>query len=277
MGDDGIQEATGVYTGLSPKNQRRLAKILAEQVPEVITADRVIEQKTGYASEICRNMQVDVLAHLGTLAQGQNNLDEDQQASQLAKIEEHLRRAIVEHPEEVLRDRLGDVGELWVEYQQVAFAFREADELHGVPRHKELEILRRRIDVLLEAARKTKAEETTWEESVTASAQMTEAADLASQLADSLHQCIGKAKQLTAGKQKEEAEDQRYEEVAAQTNKDSRSTRNRWIVTTVLTIILALGTLFGGYLLGKHSGSSSSDSGNAPAAARQTETRSGER
>jgi hypothetical protein len=234
-GGEGEAQDGGVFSGLAPKNQQRLLGILSEHLPEVITADRIIEQKTGYASEICRNMKADVLAHLATLAERQHELDDDQQASQLAKIEEHLRRAIVEHPEEVLRDRIVDVEDLWIEYQRVAVPFRSNNELHEVPRHKELEELRHRMDALMEAARKTKPDETTWEESLTAAAAMTEAADLASELADKLQQCIGKAGQLLNDKRREGDD------------------RRRWRVGIAVSIALALLTLTGGYLLGKGS------------------------
>jgi hypothetical protein len=59
--------------------------------------NRIIEQRTGYFSDIGRNMLVDVLSHLGTLAE-RTDLSADQEASQLSKIEEHIRRALIEHP-----------------------------------------------------------------------------------------------------------------------------------------------------------------------------------
>lgn len=231
--------ADGVFPGLTPKNQERLLAILATYLPETITADRVIEQKTGYTSEICRNMKADVLAHLAILGERQHDLNEDQQASQLAKIEEHLRRAIVEHPEEVVRDRLGDVEELWKEYQREAVPLRTANELPEAPRHKDLETVRQRIDVLMDAAREAKPDETTWEQSLTAAAEMTEAADLASELADKLHQCIGIAQRVNAGKRQQ------------------RDEGRRWRVGIAVAVALAALSLLGGYWLGKGSDSSS--------------------
>lgn len=226
------EQEDGVFRGLTQKNQERLREILSTHLPEVLRADRVIERKTGYASEICKNMKADVLAHLATLAERQTGLDHDQQASQLAKIEEHLRRAIVEHPEEVLRDRIVDVGDLWDEYQRVAVPFRHNNELHDVPRHKELEEDRHRMDALMESARKTKPDETTWEESLTAAAEMTAAADLASELADKLHQCIGRANQLQDSKRREGEE------------------KRRWKFGIAVAIALSVLALIGGYFLG---------------------------
>src|SRR5690349_16265648 len=96
---------TGSYPWghLTPANRERLGTVLSEHVTYVFKANRVIEQRTGYSSEIARNMMVDVLAHLATLSSSQH-LTESEQASQIAKIEEHLHRAIVEHPEEVIRN-----------------------------------------------------------------------------------------------------------------------------------------------------------------------------
>jgi ppGpp synthetase/RelA/SpoT-type nucleotidyltranferase len=145
---------------LESVNHRRLARIMTEYVPEVSRLNRIIEQRTGYQSEIGRNMMVDVLSHLGTLASRQD-LTPEQQATQLSKIEEHLRRAIIEHPEEVVRERIVEVAKLWSEYQREAYAYREQGVLRGVPRHQDLEESRKRIDVLMESVRKVKPDETT--------------------------------------------------------------------------------------------------------------------
>jgi hypothetical protein len=236
-----------VFGHLTEDNRQRLQVILSVHLPEVFELDRIIEQKTGYASEICKNMKIDVLAHLATLAKRQHELDHDQQASQLAKIEEHLRRAIVEHPEEVLRDRIGDIETAWVEYQQEAFAYREKDELHGVPRHKELEDLRQRIDAHLEAARRTKPDETTWEESLNASAQVTAGADLASELADKLNQCIGEAHRL----RKKEKDDVAS---AAERASDRRADGRRFKISIGVAILIGITTTAGAYFLGKDTG-----------------------
>jgi hypothetical protein len=251
MGRDetaGIPDAH-VFGHLTEDNRTRLRLVLSEHLPEVFELDRIIEQKTGYASEICKNMKIDVLSHLATLAKRQHELDHDQQASQLAKIEEHLRRAIVEHPEEVLRNRIVDIEDAWVEYQQVAFTYRERDQLHGVPRHQELEELRQRIAAHLESARSTKPDETTWEESITAAAQVTEGADLASDLADKLNQCIGEAKRLR------KAEEEKA--VVARTD------RRRWVLGIIAAAMIAAGSVLGGYLLGKGSNDSPAPASHA--------------
>jgi hypothetical protein len=223
-----------VFGHLTPTNRTRLTLILSKHLPEVFELDRIIEQKTGYASEICKNMKIDVLSHLATLAKRQHELGHDEQASQLAKIEEHLHRAIIEHPEEVLRNRLGDIAKAWDEYMQEAYTLRASNELNGVPRHRELEDLRKRIGAHLEAARRTKPDETSWEESLDASAQVTQGADLALELADKLNQCVGEARRVRERK------------------RDRRRNNAQWAIGVVVAILIGAG----GYFVGKgHDGS----------------------
>jgi hypothetical protein len=223
------------FAYLEAANHQRLARVMSEYVPEVFRLNRIIEQRTGYQSEIGRNMMVDVLSHLGTLASRQD-LAPDEQATQLSKIEEHLRRAIIEHPEEVIRERIVEVSQLWAEYQREAYAYRDEGVLRGVPRHKELDEMRKRIDVLMESARSVKPDETSWEESRNAAASMTEAAHLTGDLADKLEQCIGAALRIT--KEREQAN--------LDTRRDHKSTK-LWVIALGIAFLLA----GGGYVLGK--------------------------
>jgi hypothetical protein len=233
---------TAPFSHLESKNHERLARVLCSQIPEVFRLNRIIEQRTGYSSEIGKNMLVDVLAHLGTLASRQD-LSQEQQATQLSKIEEHLRRAIIEHPEEVLRDRLSDVRELWAEYEREAYSYRKAGLLRGVPRHQDLEDTRKRIDALMESARSSKPDETSWERSLTAAAEMTEAASLASGLADKLEASIGQARRITEQKARDVSDDQRD---ATATKRDHKATL-LWAVAILVALVLFF---IGGVLVG---------------------------
>jgi hypothetical protein len=230
----------GVWDDLTPDNRRRVSVILSAHVPEVFRLNRVIEQKTGYDSSIARNMLVDALSHLGTLAQRGSSLSPEQQASQLAKIEEHLRRAIIEHPEEVVRNRIADLPKLWSVYQREAYGYRERGDLHGVPRHQELEELRQRVRTILESCRSKKPDETTWEESLDIAAEMTQAADLAAELSDKLDQCIGAAQRLTRERERD-----------ATTVGQHRRTNRQWAIGILVGVLLAAGSVYGGYWLGK--------------------------
>ncbi len=232
----GSSQPDSPFGHLEEENHARITRVLVEYVPEVFRLNRAIEQRTGYTSEIGRNMMVDVLAHLGTLA-SRRDLTPAEQATQLSKIEEHLRRAIIEHPEEVVRVRIADVRGLWSEYQRDAYTYREQGLLRGIPRHSELEELRSRIDRLMESARKAKPDETSWEESENAAADMTEAAAVAAELADKLEQSIGAARRLTDEKARDV--------VAARRNRAS-------FVQWAIGILVAIGLAVGAYELGKN-------------------------
>lgn len=240
------EEDPSVWSHLSAENQSRLTVVLREHVPQVFKANRVIEARTGYASAIAGHNLVDVLSHLGVLAAGVD-LDSTEQASALSKMEEHLKRALIEHPEEVVRNRLGDVKTLWQDYHLEAFPYREEKALHGVPRHQELEELRSRIDALMESARSAKPEETRWEETLTAAAEMTEAANLSSELADKLEQCIGVGRRVTEERQRRAEEDAKTQERDDRTVGQNRRTNLQWALGALLTIALAIG---GGYVWG---------------------------
>jgi len=103
----------------------------------------------------------------------------------------------------------------------------------------------------LEAARKAKPDETTWDESLDAAAQVTEAAELAGQLADKLHQCIGKAQELSRAQEREDEEKERRD-------RERKETNRRWIIGIVVSIVIAIATAVGGFVVGQHSDNSSS-------------------
>ncbi len=252
------------WAHLATRNQSRLAAVMCEQVPEVFRANRVIEQQTGYVSEIGRNMMVDVLSHLGTLAVGVD-LNEEQQASQLAKIEEHLRRALLEHPEEVVRDRTVDVEERWLVYQREAFPYRENGTLPNAPRHRELEEIRARIHTLLEQGRSKKPQETTWEESLTAAADITKAAALTNELADKLEQCIGAAQERRRAEERDAETRQRAADQEVASRKDRRMSTARWAIGIVVSLAIATG----GYFLGKADKAEPEAAGSPPPPAAQ--------
>ena len=248
------------WAHLSRQNRVRLTRALRERINEVFRANRVIEQRTGYKSHIAKQMMVDVLAHLATLAEGVD-LDEVDQASQLAKIEEHLHRAIIEHPEEVIRNRIVDVEERWAVYEREAFPLRdERNLLAGVPLHRELEEDRKRIDTLMESARQVKPRETPWDLTLNAAAEMTEAAHLTRDLANKLEQCIGKAADVRRQLAREDEERRRELDRQAEAARTRRRSTLQWTVGIIVSIALSTGT----YLLGKSQRQSQAPAGPVP-------------
>lgn len=189
------EDAQDPFSHLTPEVRARLARALTVELPDVQRANRVIEHRTGFTSDIGRNNMVDVLSHLGTLAR-EKDLSPVDQASQLAKIEEHLRRVIIEHPEEVLRQRINEIRERWDTYMLEARPYREKSAMGNAPPHSELEADRAKVRELLETGRASKAAETPWEETLSAGAAMTEAAAVNDELGDKVLVCIGTAREL---------------------------------------------------------------------------------
>jgi hypothetical protein len=152
-----------------------------------------------------------------------------------------------------VRNRIVDVRDLWAEYHREAFPYRQENALHGVPRHQELEELRTRIDQRLEAARRQKPNETTWEETLDAAADMTEAANLAGELADKLEQCLGAAQRLGTERERD-----------AEAQRATKSGTLRWKITIAITILLAIAGWFVAYQIGNNNDSGPTKSVNHP-------------
>jgi NTP pyrophosphatase (non-canonical NTP hydrolase) len=182
------------FAHLTPENAGRLQAILQVQILETVRLTRLIESETGYESRKGQKEMADVLAYVSVLADAR--LNASRQAAQLSKIEARLRRILVKHPEEVVRSRLGQVWDLWQEYERSCYRFREAGELRGAPRHEELEELRNRISLHMKRVRAHDARESSWDEAVEAAADATQAAQLAVELANRLDHCIGVATKL---------------------------------------------------------------------------------
>ncbi len=189
---DTTPSAAPFWDEFATATQIELATILQIKIPEVLRAIRFVEHRTGYASQISRSMMVDVLGHLSVLAAGAGELSPKQQIALLTKMDQHLSRALIEHPAEVVRVRLEEVSRSWSLYQSEVMPIRGRDDaLPGVPPHSAMEELRERIGGLLDAAREANPVERSWEETMAIAADMTEAAHVAARLEDQLLQAIG--------------------------------------------------------------------------------------
>jgi hypothetical protein len=184
--------AQDFWAQLTDATQNELTQVLQVRIPDALRAIRATEQATGYTSDIANNNLVDVLSHISTLALGSGRLSPSQQEAQIARINDHLGRVLIDHPEEVVRLRLGDVADRWLDYQREVIPLRERGiDAPGAPPHQELEKTRQRIDVLFESARSAKASELTWDETLNIAAEMTEAAVLTLRMAEQLEQALG--------------------------------------------------------------------------------------
>lgn len=217
----------GPWSHLCPAVQKRLDLILRIFLPDVFEVQLITEEISGFTSVIGQNNLADALSHMTTLATD-TSLDEEQQATQCAKIEEHLKRVMIEHPEEVTRDRMGVIRDRWLEYERTCYPLRSSGGLVDAPGHEHMNQLRNGIETLLVNARKRKADEATWDDAKKAAAYSSKAAKDAIELADSLERCIG---------------------MAAKEKRESNQQRNlvlRWGVTLLVTIAIGVG----GYVIG---------------------------
>lgn len=92
-----------LFEHLTVDNRRRLQHILDTRVVDVHDAIRGAETQTHLESSIGRVNLNEAFSHVGELAANTALSDADQ-ASHLADIEDHLRRAVMEHPEQVVRE-----------------------------------------------------------------------------------------------------------------------------------------------------------------------------
>lgn len=234
------QGQSRLFEHLSVENKQRLRHILAVRVESVHTAIRGAETLTRLESNIGRVNFNEAFSHVGELAANEA-LSEADQASHLADIEDHLRRAVMEHPEQVLRGKLVEVFERWEEYLLEARTYRETKAMIGVPYHSDLEDDRQQIEVLMEEVRRAKTPRLGWEETLDLAAKMTQAAAIARKLDDKLMQCIGAARELKADDVRNAATDRRA----------------GWsLKTAIAAVVVAAAVAVGGYVLGQ-AGSSS--------------------
>jgi hypothetical protein len=250
MSTPGDEDPIGGFDKLDRAQLDRLVGLLRNQLPLVFKANRIIEQRTGFFSEAGRDNLVDALSHLGTLVQRAGELSVEKQSAQVSKFEEHLRRAVMEAPEEVVRARLVEIKGRWDEYQRESGPYRRDGTLRGVPSHEELERQRERIDKLMEDARSRKADECSWDDWLDGAAEMTEAARVAEELKDKLEQCIGEALRMTREAQRDTTASQR-----------DRKSVLLWVVALAVSIALAVGA----YLVGREQTRSTSASPARPA------------
>jgi hypothetical protein len=154
---------SGAIDGVGVRHIERIFALLRDKLPVVLSANRYFEEQTGFHNEAGTNNIVDAFSHLATLVEGAEELSDAEQAEQVAHLEDHLRRSMMEAFEQVLKYRLGEIAELWEEYLALGQppVISSADNSHVSI--VELEGWRRDIKGLLDRGRETKRG-TSWEE-----------------------------------------------------------------------------------------------------------------
>jgi hypothetical protein len=147
----------GGLGAVDPLQLERVLGLLRDRLPRVFEANRYFEERTGFHNEAGTNNLVDALSHFSTLVEQAEELGPAGQAEQVAMLEDHLRRSMMEAFEQVLKFRLADVAELWEDYFfEVRPLFERGAALAGARAPAELLEKREEIAGLLEEGRQSK-------------------------------------------------------------------------------------------------------------------------
>lgn len=172
----------------------RLLLTLRENLMTVFEANRFFEEKTGLHNEAGANNLAEALSHIGTLAQEAPNLSYDEQSAQVALLEDHLRRSMMEAFEKLVKARLGKLSRLWHEYLRKASSLSRRGKLRGTRAHDDLVALRRTIATELENGRSSKVG-TNWRIWKQGAEHLAKAAEASEELMEGLEEVIGAAQQ----------------------------------------------------------------------------------
>jgi len=142
--------------GVDVEQLERIFWLLREKLPRVMAANRFFEEHTGYHNEFGANNLVDAFSHLATLVENAEQLGPAGQAEQVAHLEDHLRRSMMESFEQVLKYRLGEIADLWDEYVYFVRPLAEGRSTAGVTPLVDLEQRRKELGELLDQGRKSK-------------------------------------------------------------------------------------------------------------------------
>ena len=178
---------------VDPGQLERALVLLRDRLPDVFKANRFFEEKTGFHNQAGTNNLVDALSHLATLVEKAEELGPVGQAEQVAMIEDHLRRSMMEAFEQLLKFRLADVAELWEQYlAEVQPLLDGGRALPGAVGATELLAKREEVARLLDLGRLSKrmVDWDDWEEGTGA---LADACDLTEELQFELESSIAAA------------------------------------------------------------------------------------
>jgi hypothetical protein len=185
----------GTVDGVDIKQLQRLFALLRDKLPSVMTANRFFEERTGYHNEAGANNLVDALSHIATMVDNAESLGAEGQAEQIAHLEDHLRRSMMEGFERVLKYRLGEIEELWEVYGWFVRPRVRDKEIPGVVPLPELEAKRDLIRECMEKGRSSKVK-TSWDDWQNGTEALTTACDTAEGLMDDLRVSLATIDQL---------------------------------------------------------------------------------
>lgn len=182
--------------GVDVEELERVFELLRNRLPQVFKANRYFEERTGFHNQAGTNNIVDAVSHFATLIEKAEELGKAGQAEQVAHLEDHLRRSMMEAFEQTLKFVLSDVAELWDQYlDRVYPLLARGTEVPGAASIEVVEEKRTRITSLLDEGRESKRE-ITWEAWQEGTGALIEACDEAEALAASLQESIAAANHL---------------------------------------------------------------------------------
>lgn len=214
-----------LLAGVDPVQLERVLVLLRERLPDVFKANRFFEEQTGFHNEAGTNNLVDALSHFSTLIENAEELGPIGQAEQVAMLEDHLRRSMMEAFEQLLKFRLAEVAQLWERHLvEVEPLLARRDGLPEATTSAELLAKREQIAKLMDIGWRSKRmiDWSDWEEGTGA---LAEACDLTAELQF----------ELEAG--------------LAAAARDTRIRRQHFLVGCLLLLALGVGILVGALLL----------------------------
>jgi hypothetical protein len=171
-----------------------LLKTLRENLKTVFEANRFLEERTTLHNQAGANNLTEALSHIGTLAEEAHRLSYEDQMAQVALLDDHLRRSMMEASERLVKARLGQLRKRWREYQRKAVPLSRRGRLRGVKTYEEVLVISRRLALRVEEGRSAKRG-TDWEAWKRGAACLAQACDDAEELLDALEQALGAAQQ----------------------------------------------------------------------------------
>jgi hypothetical protein len=179
--------------GVDVEQLERVFWLLRNKLPQVFAANRYFEEQTGFHNEAGTNNIVDALSHFATLIERADELGKQGQAEQVAHLEDHLRRSMMEAFEQTLKFALSDAAELWGEYLERAYPLLGGrSSAIGIVSMGQLNEMRGKVAELLEIGRQSKRM-TSWEDWEEGTGALAEACDVAEKLVEALGRSLAAA------------------------------------------------------------------------------------
>jgi hypothetical protein len=233
----GSGPAADHVAGVHVDHLEKIAYVFREKFSRVLAANRFFEEETGLHNEVGHNNLNDALSHLGSLFEGADKMDYEQQGHEVHDLEGHLRRSMMESYELVVRQRLGQIAELWEKHDRLVRPLQERGELEGLPPLDQLSGLRVRIRNLINDGRGCKRGHD-WDEWEKGTDHLIDACRTASELHDKLGAGLRAAEQHRNELEARERAEQAERKGSKETDRGIRAGVRTTVIASIVTLIL---------------------------------------